>query len=63
MVAGMSWVQTALSFSLIAILVCYCRSQVYQSCHIFKGLGCFVVVVLPSILWTKHELTLSFVSV
>jgi hypothetical protein len=50
-VAIITWIQSALNFLLDQIVTCYCRSQTFELCLIFKDINYFYIRIL---LWDNR---------
>jgi hypothetical protein len=61
MVPSIIQIQSDFKYLLTKTLISYCRSQVFELCHIFKEyVSYFYVMILPCILLTRQQHTLSF---
>jgi hypothetical protein len=64
MIASVSWLQSALNFFMNANLICSRCSKISELFHRFSGyVTCLYVVILSSILFTRHDHLLSFISI
>jgi hypothetical protein len=60
-VARITRIQSSLNFVLNQIFICYCRSQLFELCHIFKtSVSYLCIMIFLCIPITRHQLILSF---
>jgi hypothetical protein len=54
--ASVPWIQSALDFITNVILICQCRPQVFEFCHIFKRFISYpYILVLSWVPMTRHD--------
>jgi hypothetical protein len=63
MLGSITHIESPLKILLNLMLICYCCSQVFELCRIFKtSVSHLYVIILPGILVTRQQHVLSFLS-
>jgi hypothetical protein len=64
MVASIPQIHSALNFLMHHVLMCYCLSQVFELCCVFKGsISYYYVLIFSRILETRLQHVLAFLYV